>query len=246
MKIVLTGATGFIGNEILDQCLQHHYIHHVYVLTRKHLDVKYTTHRKVTEVQLETFDDLPDHLFERLRGWGVQGCIWALGAKAQGKNQDEAERVGIKYPLQAAEGFAKMAPDIMETQTGANIKPFRFVFMSGWGAESNQFRSLWMWSRWRKLKGAAETGLFDIADESKEVDGKKSFEVVALRPGSVLAKGEALSTIIAQGTMPCIAVDQLANRAIRIVLDGDDEGRRVLENRDCFKEEWSQVNTLTI
>lgn len=246
MKIVLTGCTGFIGNEILQQCIEHHYITDIYALTRKPLDRRYSTHRKVTEVQHDNFDDLPDYLFERLRGCGVEGCIWALGAKMQPNKPDEAERVGIKYPTQAAEGFAKhIAPRMMDSQTGKNVKPFRFVFISGWGAEQNYYRKLWVWNDWRKMKGAAEKGLFDVGDFSQEKHSKKCLEVTALRAGTALAKGDGLATIVAMGTMPCIGVDRLARCAIRVVLDGDVDGRKVLENKDCFGDDWAQVNTLT-
>ncbi|QIW98484.1 hypothetical protein AMS68_004002 [Peltaster fructicola] len=246
MKIVLAG-TGFIGQEILDQCIQHQYIHHIYVLTRKPLDIKYRTHKKITQVQHENFDELPDILFGRFNEWGVSGCIWAVGPRSTVKNADEIQKIGVTYPVNAAEQFAKMvAPDMMESQTGKNIKPFRFVFISGWGAEHNQFRQLWVWSEWRKMKGSAEKGLNDVAAASQEIDGKKCLEVISLRAGTALAGGQAVTSIVSMATTPSIAVDLLAKTAIRVVLDGDAEGRTVLENKDCMGDEWAQINTLTL
>lgn len=246
MKIVLAG-TGFIGTEILQQCIDMHYIHHIYVLTRKPLDTKYSTHKKVTEVQHENFDELPDHLFARLKGWDVSGCIWALGPRSQLKNVDETQKVGVKYPTQAAEQFAKLiAPGVVEKQNTKVIKPFRFVFISGWGAEQDQFRSLWLWSEWRKMKGTAEKCLFEVAATSQEVKGKKCFEVVALRPGAAIAAGDALTSAIAMGTTPSVTVDRIARQAIRVVLDGDAEGRTILENKDLLGDDWAQINTFTM
>ena len=40
MKIVLTGATGNVGTEVLDQAIAHNYIEHIYCITRKPLDRK--------------------------------------------------------------------------------------------------------------------------------------------------------------------------------------------------------------
>lgn len=236
-----------MGKEVLDQCIKHHYIHHIYVLTRKPLDTKYSTHAKITVIEHENFDEMPDHLFERLRGWGVQGCIWTVGPRAPLANRDETQKVGVKYPIQAAEAFAKhVAPDVMESQTGKNIKPFRFVFISCWGAEENQFRQLWTWSEFRKMKGLAEKGLFDVAASSQEIDGRKCLEVISLRAGSVMAGGEAVSSIIYMGTSQSITVDRLARQAIRVVLDGDYDGRKILENKDCLGDDWASINSLAI
>lgn len=246
MKIVLAG-TGFIGSEILDQCLKHHYIRHVYVLTRKPIDAERRAHKKVTEVIHENFDELPDSLFERFRDWGVGGCIWAIGPKTTVKNADELQKIGVTYPVNAAEQFSKIvAADYMELQTGKNIKPFRFVFISGWGAEENQFRQLWVWSEWRKMKGAAEKGLFDVAASSQEVDSKKCVEIISLRAGTALVGGQAFTSIISMATTPSIAVDLLAAASIRVVLDGDSEGRVILENKDLLGDEWASVNSLTL
>ncbi|KAM0719069.1 hypothetical protein Q7P37_004974 [Cladosporium fusiforme] len=246
MKIVLAGATGFIGSEILEECLTNRYVTHIYCLTRRPLADQYSTHPKVTQVQHENFDDLPDHLFERFRGWGVGGCIWALGAPVNAhKNLEEAQKTGISYPVQAAEKFARIcAPEYMETQNGGYIKPFRFVFMSFWGAEENQFRSLWLWADTRRIKGAAEKGLFETMDSCEVVDRKKCLDVISLRIGTVLAKGDAISSILAMGTVPSITVDRLAKAAIQKCLNGDVDYRRVLENADVLGDDWASVNRI--
>lgn len=247
MKIVLTGATGFIGSEILDQALANRYVTHIYCLTRRALPEKYSTHDKITVVQHDNFDDLPDHLFERFRGWGVGGCIWALGSPVNAHaSLEEAQKTGISYPVQAAEKFARIcAPEYMETQTrGGYVKPFRFVFMSFWGAEEDQFRSLWVWGDTRRIKGAAEKGLFGAMDGSEVVDGKKCLDVMAFRIGTVLAKGDAISSIMMMGTVPSITVDRLAKAAVKKCLDGDVDYRRVLENKDVLGDDWAMVNSI--
>lgn len=125
--------------------------------------------------------------------------------------------------------------------------PFRFVFISGWGAEQDQFRTLWMWSESRKIKGAAEKGVFDVADNSEMIGGKRCFEAIALRAGGVLAGGEAISTLLSEAVMPYIAVDRLAKCAIKMALEGTGyPDKRILENKDCLGDDWAMVNSLTI
>ncbi|KAK4548439.1 hypothetical protein LTR36_009349 [Oleoguttula mirabilis] len=253
MKIVLAGSTGFIGKEILDQCVAHNYIEQIFCLTRKPLDQSYFKGKrghKVTEIIHDNYEEYPDSLLRRLRDEGVDGCIWALGGTGgridQYKSLEEAQRVGINYPIQAAEAFAKQLATALSPQLMPKKKfPFRFVFVSGWGAEQNQFRKLWIWNDSRHIKGAAEKGLFDVADNSDEVQGHKCFEVIALRPGQVIRGGDAAGTLLWEATVPSIAVDRLAMRAIKMALAGTgDEKKKILENKECLGEGWALINTL--
>lgn len=258
MKVVLTGSTGFIGSEILEQCIAHNYISHVYVLTRKSLDAKYFKREKVTEIIHDDFSEYPDSLLNRLRDEGVEGCIWALGSAniKSYKTLEEAQKVGISYPIQAAEAFAKkLAPGLKSRPLSTGSKPpryaprfpFRFIFVSAWGAEQNQFRSLWMWNDSRKIKGAAEKGLFDVASNSEEIDGVRCLEVTALRPGGVIGKSDTIGTILWEATVPSIVVDRLAKCAITTALEGTGDPKiRILENKECLGADWAMVNSLAL
>jgi len=252
MKVLLCGATGFIGSEILEQLVVHNYIDRVYVLTRQPLAKKYFSGpkgHKVTEIIHANFEEYPDSLLHRLRDEGVEGCIWALGGKVESyKTLEEAQRVGIHYPMQAAEACAsKLATALTPSAMPKKKFPFRFVFISAWGAEQDQFRTLWMWSDSRKLKGAAEKGLFDIAEASEEVMGHRCFEVLSLRPGGVLKKSEAIGTLLWEATVPSVTVDRLARCAVKTVMEGSgDAKKKILENKDCMGDDWAMVNTLTL
>jgi uncharacterized protein YbjT (DUF2867 family) len=101
MKMVLTGATGFVGHEILDQCIAHNYIERIYCLTRRPLDDQYKNPKnkkaseKVVEIIHENYEEYPASLLQLLREEGVEGCIWAQGKPRpeQYKNLEEAQRV---------------------------------------------------------------------------------------------------------------------------------------------------------
>ncbi|WPG98684.1 Hypothetical protein R9X50_00147800 [Acrodontium crateriforme] len=254
MKVILTGATGFIGTEILEQLIAHKYITHIYALTRKELDAKFSTHAKVTQLLHPDFSQYPESLLAQLKGYGVEGCIWSLGGKhADYKSKEEAEKVGISFPVQAAEIFAKYLATELDPLAPPNKQkfPFRFVFISAWGAEQDQFRALWLWNDSRKIKGAAEKGIFDVADNAELKAGKRCFQAIALRPGVVIAKGDGLGTVITEGVsmvaVPRIAVDRLAKQAVRQVLQGgNDPNKRILENHECLGDDWAQMNTLSM
>ncbi|EME43243.1 hypothetical protein DOTSEDRAFT_25212 [Dothistroma septosporum NZE10] len=253
MKIVLTGCTGFVGTEILTQCIAHNYINHVYVLTRRPLNSQFS-HKKVTQILHEDFEEYPDDLVNRLKDEGVEACIWAIGGKAnQFKNLDEARRVGVNYPAQAAEVFAKQLATALKPypghpknppKPGEGRFPFRFVFISGWGACQDQFKRLWFMNDTRKIKGAAEKALLGVAANADDIEGHKCFETIVLRPGGVLAGGnDDMMTVITEGMIPSIAVGRLAKTAIKCAFDGGVDGTTILENKDCLGEGWAEVNS---
>lgn len=254
MKIVLTGSTGFAGAEILQQCIAHNYIEHVYVLTRRPLDAPFS-HKKVTQILHEDFETYPEDLLHRLRDEGVEACIWALGGKTKDlKSLDNSRKVNVNFVAAAAEAFAKgLAPALgpypgypaREPKPGVGRFPFRFVYVSAWGAEHNQFRKLWVGDDDRKLKGAAEKAIFATADESEEKEGHRCFEAIALRPGGILAgSSEAMGTIITQAIIPSVTSGQLASMAIRTAFSGGKDGKRILENKDLLGDDWAMVNSL--
>lgn len=253
MKLVVTGCTGYIGTEILKHCIKNAYISHIFALTRKPLPKQLSSHPKITEMLHEDFNTYPAHIIAELKEAGVEGCIWALGGKISDfKNLDEAQRVGISFPIQAAEAFARDLAPALKPAGGSMSKsarkdprqiPFRFVFVSGWGAEQNQFRTLWVWGDSRRIKGAAEKGLFDVADHSEEVGGVKCFETIALRPAGVVAPGSGVTTLVSEGVGAAIAVDVLAKCAIETALEGG-KGKKILENGDCLGSGWAEGNAL--
>lgn len=130
MKILLTGATGYVGSEILKQCLDHNYIVRIYCLTRKPLEQHWFQHKngeKITEMLHEDYENYPEAILRRLKDEGVEGCIWALGGNsiAQYKSLDEARRVGINYPIQCAEALAR---DVATGLSPQNMPKKKFPF----------------------------------------------------------------------------------------------------------------------
>lgn len=120
-------------------------------------------------------------------------------------NVDAARKVGVDFTLAAANAFAiDLAPAVPRGQK------FRFVYCSGKGAEWEQQKNLWVFSDTRKLKGAAERGLLDIADSNPQ-----SFVAVLLRPGGVLPDGSEVVRTVASLVTPVVSVSQLAIALVR-------------------------------
>lgn len=75
-KIIVTGATGFIGSNVVRQCIRDKTVDEILVLTRKPIDEELSRNPKVTVVQHEEFSQYPDELLEQLKG--ALGCIWCV------------------------------------------------------------------------------------------------------------------------------------------------------------------------
>ena len=76
MKIILTGCTGFIGREILEQCLQNTSITSIIALSRRELPPSVTSNPKLKVVIVKDFLSYPDSLLQDIRG--AEACIWYL------------------------------------------------------------------------------------------------------------------------------------------------------------------------
>lgn len=73
MKLVLTGSTGFVGSEVLEQCQQHPDIESLVVLTRRPLDQN-RPNSKTRNLIVEDFKQYSDEVSEAIND--ADACIW--------------------------------------------------------------------------------------------------------------------------------------------------------------------------
>jgi uncharacterized protein YbjT (DUF2867 family) len=73
MKLILTGSSGFVGRELLSQCLEHPSVTAVIALTRHEL-TGHEKHDKLKVVLMEDFSSYPETAREAIRG--ADACIW--------------------------------------------------------------------------------------------------------------------------------------------------------------------------
>lgn len=73
MKLVLSGSTGFVGSEVLQQCQQSPAISSLVVLTRRPLDPVHTT-SKTINIIVKNFTEYSNEVVEAVKD--ADGCIW--------------------------------------------------------------------------------------------------------------------------------------------------------------------------
>ncbi|KAI1403325.1 hypothetical protein F4819DRAFT_231387 [Hypoxylon fuscum] len=222
MRIIITGATGFVGGEVVRQAIANERITHAFVLTRKPLPDDISKSAKVTVIENKDFSTWPPDVLAQLVG--AEGCVWAVGGRAtQFPDLETAKKVSVDYTLAAANAFlTELAPKLPESQK------FRFVFCSGKFAEWDQNKDLMMMKDTRRIKGQVEKGLCDLADANKD-----NFEVWAVRPGGIVKKHAGLMNALTVNTSGFIEVDHLAKAMLKIALEGHAD--RILEANVLLK-----------
>lgn len=209
MNVILTGATGFVGNEMLAQLLEHPRVLHVTAIARRPLDV---SHPKLESLVHADFTSYDADVARKLSDHGA--CIWALGGKMSDfTSEADYEKVTCTFTLALADVFAR----------ASSASPRTFCYLSGMGAEPSEQVRL-PWEKWtRVLKGRTERKLAELGAIHP------GFSAISFRPGGILPKtGDRFAEICFRPWV--VRVDVLARKMIDVALDGSPE--RVVFNRD--------------
>ena len=137
IKVVITGATGMVGEGVLHVCLEHPAIEAVLVVGRKTCAVQ---HPKLREVIVPDFFNL-ENIAEQMQGFAA--CFFCLGVSSLGLTEEEFSRNAYTLTLGFAEVFARANPQAS------------FCYVSGTGTDSTEKGRI-MWAR---VKGRTENAL---------------------------------------------------------------------------------------
>jgi len=139
-KIILTGATGMVGEGVLLECLGHPQISSVLSVSRR---PNGRTHPKLTEYIVKDFlllkEDDPN-----LKGYDA--CFFCAGVSSVGMKEAEYTRLSFDTTIHFAKVCLKQNPD------------FTFIYVSGKSTDSSENGSL-MWAR---VKGKTENTLISM------------------------------------------------------------------------------------
>lgn len=137
MKVILTGATGMVGEGVLMECLKHPDVQSILLLNRRPSGV---ANSKVTEVIHTDFHDITP-LEQKLTGYDA--CFFCLGVTSIGKKEDEYTRLTYDLTMHIAQKLSFLNKEMV------------FCYVSGAGTDSSEKGRL-MWAR---VKGKTENDL---------------------------------------------------------------------------------------
>jgi uncharacterized protein YbjT (DUF2867 family) len=137
IRIIITGATGFVGEGVLLECLSNAQVKEVLMVNRRPFDLK---HPKLKECIVPDFMN-PDAVANQLAGYDA--CFYCAGISSVG--MDEKKYTYITYDTTMA--FAKKLLEVN--------KEITFCFVSGGHTDSSEKGKV-MWAR---VKGKTENAL---------------------------------------------------------------------------------------
>ncbi|GAB3839552.1 epimerase [Hymenobacter jeollabukensis] len=140
MNVIVTGATGMVGEGVLLECLQDPGITRVLVVTRKPTGRQ---HPKLREVLLPDFEH-PEAIESELTGYDA--CYFCLGVSSVGLKEPEYTRLTYDLTLGFARPLARLNPQMT------------FCYVSGAGTDSTE-KGRQMWAR---VKGRTENELLRL------------------------------------------------------------------------------------
>jgi uncharacterized protein YbjT (DUF2867 family) len=120
MNVILTGATGLAGSEVLRQCLADAAITGVTVLSRRDLPQADPRLRQIVHGDFLNYDSILRKLADH------DACLWCLGISQNDVNAQEYQKITRDFALAGAKAFSSVNPNLT------------FCFLSGQGADSTE------------------------------------------------------------------------------------------------------------
>lgn len=141
VKVIVFGATGMVGQAVLDQCLTDPGVESVVVVGRTPVGRRDGKLREILHQDFSDFTTLADDFA------GADACLFCLGVSAVRMKEADYRRITKDITLAAADVLVQVAPDIV------------FEYVSGEGTDSTE-RGRLMWAR---VKGEVENSLLAMS-----------------------------------------------------------------------------------
>lgn len=140
VKVIVTGATGMVGEGVLHECLLNDDVQEVLVINRKTCGV---VHPKLKEIIHANFLDFSP-IENQLKGYNA--CFFCLGVSSVGMKEKEYYEKTYTLTLHVAQTLAK------------NNSDMTFCYVSGASTDSTESGRM-MWAR---VKGKTENDLMKL------------------------------------------------------------------------------------
>ncbi|OTA52366.1 putative nucleoside-diphosphate-sugar epimerase [Hypoxylon sp. EC38] len=218
MKLIVSGATGFVAKEVIRQSLSRSEITSVVALARKPVSTpeKLPEGADLSKLKSIIVEDYDRYSEEAKREFaGASACIWTVAitpSKSKAYDFEEVKRVCQTSTLV---GLRAMH------ESGLS-KPFRFLYMSGAAAERDPTKTPKFQPEYSHMRGETETKVLALAAELGDI------EVTVAKPGLITAPGEIMRSVTATVVkltmgIPSIDVADLATVMLDQVLNGFDK-----------------------
>jgi uncharacterized protein YbjT (DUF2867 family) len=136
LNVIITGATGMVGEGVMHQCLQNENVVSVLLINRKPYGLQ---HPKLKEIIHQDFYNL-SAIESELKGYNA--CYFCLGISSVGMSREEYYKITYTLTMHVGETLSRLNPDMV------------FTYVSGMGTDSNE-----KGNGWASVKGKTENDL---------------------------------------------------------------------------------------
>jgi uncharacterized protein YbjT (DUF2867 family) len=140
IKVIITGATGMVGEGVLFECLQNETVSEVLIINRKHYECN---HPKLKELIVPDFFQL-QQFTETIRGYDA--CFFCAGVSSVGMKEDKYTYITYDTTLAFAKAVLEYNPGLV------------FTYVSGSHTDSTEKGR----SMWARVKGKTENDLIKL------------------------------------------------------------------------------------
>ncbi|MCW8849634.1 MAG: NAD-dependent epimerase/dehydratase family protein [Melioribacteraceae bacterium] len=140
IKAIITGATGMVGEGVLNICLNSPEVESVLVINRKPCGLE---HPKLKEIIQKDFMHLSS-ILDQLSGYNA--CYFCAGVSSVGKSEKEYTHITYDLTLSFANSLVQLNPEMV------------FTYVSGVGTDSTEKGK----SMWARVKGKTENDLMKL------------------------------------------------------------------------------------
>ncbi|SEW39885.1 Uncharacterized conserved protein YbjT, contains NAD(P)-binding and DUF2867 domains [Chitinophaga sp. YR573] len=140
IRVIITGATGMVGEGVMQECLLNTDVEAVLSVSRRPSCV---VHPKLKEIVHSNFLDLSS-IENQLSGYNA--CYFCLGVSSIGMKEPEYTKMTYTLTMHVAETLSKLNKDMV------------FCYVSGAGTDSTEKGR----SMWARVKGKTENDLMKL------------------------------------------------------------------------------------
>jgi len=137
IKVIITGATGMVGEGVLFECLQNPTVSEVLIINRRHYELQ---HPKLKELIVPDFFQL-SQFADSIKEYDA--CFFCAGVSSVGMKEDKYTRITYDTTMAFAKSLLAVNSDLV------------FTYVSGSHTDSSEKGKL-MWAR---VKGRTENEL---------------------------------------------------------------------------------------
>lgn len=211
MKILVTGATGLVGAEVIRQATVDKDISEIVALARKPVGQDHPKIRTVIHT------DFLDYTFLADTFSGCDACLWCLGISQSQVSKQQYHVITYDYTIAAAHAMLKANPRIA------------FVFVSGQGADPKE-KSRTLFAR---VKGKAENALLAMPFEKLFIARPGAIRPVHKNPNTAWVNKLMIPFFpVLQLLKPAMVINSVQLARALLYLAKNESGKKILENKE--------------